>query len=163
MVKMAKLYREKWTAKYSNTSEYEELKRDYAEVLDRMTPEQIAAGLEQCLERFEWPPAPRDFYAAGKDALRAHAAHRQFKALPKPKPDKELGTKFLGHAHKILKGSKLDSSEGTGSTPERNQPGVSEGHTGSGGSVWDTEIGKSELQRRTAQQTAGSYSQDAKD
>lgn len=58
---MRSLFRESWTAKWSTVDEFELLIADYSAVLSRLSAEQIAHGIDQCLGR-SFPPNPSEFY-----------------------------------------------------------------------------------------------------
>jgi hypothetical protein len=59
--RMRSLFRESWTAKWSTAAEFEQLLADYSIVLSRLTPDQIAFGIDKCLGR-SFPPNPSEFY-----------------------------------------------------------------------------------------------------
>lgn len=86
--RMRQMFREAWTSKWSNSESYNQLLDDYAEALARLTPDEIRAGLESTLGR-DYPPSPSEFVGIAR-AQKARAAHKPFKALPRPPRD--LGT-----------------------------------------------------------------------
>lgn len=56
-------------------------------MLARLTPEQIRAGIDACVGRV-YPPNPSEFYGlATKTEAAPTAAHKPFKALPRPPRD----------------------------------------------------------------------------
>ena len=85
--RMRSLFRQAWTSQWSTPAEYERLLADYAAMLARLTPEQIRAGLDDCVGR-TYPPNPSEFYGmATKTEPAPSAAHKPFKALPRPPRD----------------------------------------------------------------------------
>jgi hypothetical protein len=101
---MRQIYREKWTAKLSTTEEYQAAKADYGYFLAKMSSEQIAAGLEACETRFEWPPVPGDFYKAGREGVISHPSHEDRIALPKPEVDREKVTACIAEMKTKIRG-----------------------------------------------------------
>ena len=85
--RMRSLFHECWTAKWSSPAEFERLMDDYAAMLAKLKPEQIRAGLDACVGR-TYPPNPSEFFGlATKTEPAPSAAHKPFKALPRPPRD----------------------------------------------------------------------------
>lgn len=101
MARMQQLYLEKWTAKWSTASEYDQLKQAYSMVLARLSGEEIAAGIEACIRDYDWPPTPAEFFQAAKRASEkpigpAYRVRR--KELPRP-PEQIEASRRAAFAH----------------------------------------------------------------
>lgn len=72
-----------------NTEVIDEAKREWADALGaNMGADRIKTGIDKCRRELDWPPSIAQFLARAKSPP---AAHRQYKALPKPgNPDKQI-------------------------------------------------------------------------
>lgn len=101
--RMRALFRQAWTSQWSSPGEYERLLADYAAVLERLTPEQIRNGLDACVGR-TYPPNPSEFYGLASTAKApAPAAHRLYKALPRPPTNPEAVVNHLADLRAALR------------------------------------------------------------
>ena len=97
---MRELYREKWSAKVSTHELFQQVVSDYGKVLAKLTPEEIKKGLNACLEQFDYPPTPADFYKAAR--IKHTASHTLFKALPKPPVNRSLAREQIRRMKVVL-------------------------------------------------------------
>ncbi len=127
---------------------------EWRQVLRKCTGEEIKHGFE--VWDSEHPPNVYQFKHACL-SLRHSGSHKQFKALPKPEPDKELGQKFLNHAHTVLKNTKQYSAKDTGGTSGGDGPGILRDVETSGRDIGGAvELDQGKLQRGATQQAEGS-------
>ncbi len=144
-------YGHKWTSSQTSGELVKLAAAEWAEGLSGYTSDDIARGLD--IWREDWPPSLPEFQKACRPIEKA--CHQEHKALPKPEPDKELGQKFLNHAHTVLKNSEQHSAKDTGGTPSGDRTGIPGNAETDRPNVWATELGKRELQRLAALQTEG--------
>jgi len=97
------IYGHKWTSVYPNSEMISVAKREWARALGRVTGEQIQLGIEGLIDSGEpWPPTIPEFITVCKNTtLKAQTVSP--KALPKPRPEKEVLAGYFAKMRDALK------------------------------------------------------------
>lgn len=87
----------------SYRKDYAEMRETWFKALKNLYPRDLARGLAEALKSGKaFAPGLSEFFAMCKPSFQSQM-YKDFKALPKPKSNHELGMKNLGKLKEILK------------------------------------------------------------
>jgi hypothetical protein len=105
--KLDAMYPLQWRRAHTNEASVQNWKETWADAFDKkgITREQIAVGISECLELYDWPPSLKQFLDACRTVK--PAAHRNFSPAlthkSSPEVNKEGLRRLLEMADKSLK------------------------------------------------------------
>ena len=126
---MTQIYGSLWTDRYGDATDGKGHLSDTVEAWrsalahHRITPHEIAGGIELCVSReICFPPSMPEFISLCKRQRPAAAYHKEFKALPKP-IDRELAAASLSRIREMLAAGPGTGKGDQGKPPSTSEPG----------------------------------------
>lgn len=102
--KLDAMYPLQWRRAHTNEASIQNWRETWADAFDRkgITREQIAVGLSECLDLYDWPPSLKQFIDACKTVK--PAAHRNFQPALTHKSSPEVNQEGLRRLREITEG-----------------------------------------------------------
>ena len=99
--KLEKIYLQKWTDQFATEKAQKNHLREWQIALSDYTTEDINRCISGCRDYCKWPPSIAEFKSFSGKQYRT-PAYRQFKALQKPRCDKQIAMRHIQKIRDVL-------------------------------------------------------------